>query len=315
VWAIPVGLAPTWYFQGIENMRRLATLDICGKAIWTIGIFMVVRSPRDGWKVLAVQTAIGTAVLILNVRRVYQLIPFRMPTLASTRSALKLGWTMFIYRSSSALNSAGNALILGFFVLPQVVGYYSGAERIMKAFVYTIWPINQAFYPRLSRLHHEADSDSSRMARISLIVMGVTGGLCGLAALVFAPMLVRVLLGKAFEPSLPVLRVFSIVLPLTALNFCLGLQFMLPLGMDRTFNRISIGSAALNLVAAVLLAPKFSAVGMAWAMVIAQTFALVCFCASLWRAKKLSIGFLRAPASLEMQNACEAVGVGSELVD
>jgi PST family polysaccharide transporter len=311
-WALPVAIAPTWYFQGIENMRTVAALDVGGKAISSIGIFLLVRTPDDGWKMLAIQAVICTVAVAVNMRRVYRQIPFRIPTLASTGKALRLGWTMFLYRSSTALNTAGNALILGVFVLPQVVGYYSAGERIMKAFVYMIWPINQAFYPRLARLHHQADAESSRMGRMSLIIMGVLGTLCGVTAFVFAPTLVRVLLGKAFGPSVPVLRVLSLVLPLTAFNFVLGLQFMLPLGMDRMFNSITIGSGLLNLAMAVLLAPKFSAAGVAWAMVISQGFALICFCVSLRRANQLSYSFLAASGGLRMQSASEVVQVGSE---
>jgi len=47
---------------------------------------------------------------------------------------------------------------------------------------------------------------------------------------------------------------------------------MLPLGMDRSFNAIVICSGVINVGLALLIAPRFQQIGMAWAAVTAESF-------------------------------------------
>ncbi len=86
----------------------------------------------------------------------------------------------------------------------------------------------------------------------------------------FAPQLVRILLGKGFEPATVVLRVFAILPPIVALRNVLGVHWMLPLDLDRPFNLIVLGAGVLNIGLAVLLAPRHMDVGMAWAATLSQ---------------------------------------------
>jgi O-antigen/teichoic acid export membrane protein len=53
-----------------------------------------------------------------------------------------------------------------------------------------------------------------------------------------------------------------------------GLQWLLPLGMDMQVNRVILRAGALNLILALVLAPRFFHIGMAWAVVSAE--GLVC---------------------------------------
>jgi PST family polysaccharide transporter len=102
--------------------------------------------------------------------------------------------------------------------------------------------------------------------------MGAGGVLLGLVAYLGAPFLVRILLGPMFDPTVPVLRVLALLLPLIAVSNVLGIQWMLPLGLDHVFNRIILAAGVLNLSLAYWLAPRFAEMGMAWAVVIAEGF-------------------------------------------
>ena len=91
----------------------------------------------------------------------------------------------------------------------------------------------------------------------------------------FAPILIHLLMGPGFEPAITVLRIFALLPPLLSITHSMGLQWLWPHGRDAEVNRIILSAGALNLVLAVLLAPRFAHVGMAWAVVCAEAFA--CF--------------------------------------
>lgn len=270
LWGVAQGSSFGWYLMGMERMRQAALLDTGTRVLATAGIFVLVRAPGDASLVLLLQAAAGFLAFGGGWFVVRREAPFCMPGPRATRDALRMGWSMFVFRASAGLYTAGNAFILGLFAPPQVVGYYAGAEKIGRAIIGLLGPAGQALYPRVSRLVGHARTQALRMVRLGLAAMGLGGVLLGIAAFLGAPVLVRLLLGPGFEPAVAVLRVLALIPPLAAVSNVLGIQWMLPLGLDRPFTRIIIGAGLLNVALAVWLAPSLGGMGMAWAVVAAE---------------------------------------------
>lgn len=271
-WALALAFSPMWYFQGMERMRFVAALDVIAKTVSLVSILLLVQTPGDAWKV---PTLMGLASLVstfIGLVTAYREVPFRFPSIRGIANVLQIGWSMFLFRSAVSLYTVGNTFILGLFAPPQIVGYYAGAEKISKAFVGLLGPVSQALYPRLSHLVQESRAEAARIARVGVQIMGLGGLLMGIIVFILAPLLVRLLLGLGYEPVVSVLRMLALLPPLIALSNVLGIQWMLPLGLDRPFNVIIISAGLLNLVLAVILAPFFTHMGMALAVVISETF-------------------------------------------
>ena len=275
LWGVAQGSSFGWYLMGMERMRQAALLDTGTRVLATAGIFVLVRAPEDAALVLLLQAAAGFLAFGGGWFMVRREAPVRWPGRQATQDALRMGWSMFAFRASAGLYTAGNAFILGLFAPPQVVGYYAGAEKIGRAIIGLLGPAGQALYPRVSHLAGFARTQALRMVRLGLAAMGLGGVLLGIAAFLAAPVLVRLLLGPGFEPAAAVLRVLALVPPLAAISNVLGIQWMLPLGLDRPFTRIVIGAGLLNVALAVWLAPSLGGMGMAWAVVAAEAFAAV----------------------------------------
>ena len=95
------------------------------------------------------------------------------------------------------------------------------------------------------------------------------GGLLALAA----PFLVELLFGKAYEASARVLQVLALLLPVVAFGYSLSMQYMFPRQMDQEVMYSVASAGLLNLLLAVLLAPRLGALGMAIAVVLAEAWA------------------------------------------
>ena len=182
---------------------------------------------------------------------------------------------MFVFRSGESLYGVQNAFILGLFASPVHVGYFASAEKISKAMFGLLNPIREALYPRLSNMAHRSPGEAAKLARIGVAIM-VTGGFV-LAAALFAgaPLFIRLLMGEAFAPAVTVLRILSILPILLSITHSAGLQWLIPLGLDGAVNRIILQAGALNILLAVVLAPRFTQNGMACGVVCAEAF--VCF--------------------------------------
>lgn len=292
-----LGLNPMWYFQGKERMQIVASLDVASRTAAAAGVFVFVHRPSDAWRVLALQaaaslvsTTVGLAMAYREVRRV------RMNP-NSIIKALRTGWTMFLFRSSAMLYTSGNSFLLGLFAPPIVVGYFAGAEKIAKAFMGMFNPFNQALYPRLNRLLHERPDRAARLFRANAVVVGVGGVVLGAAVFLAAPMLVRILLGHELAPAVPVLRLLSVLPLLIGLNTVLCTQWMAPRGLDATINWIIAGAGVVNIVLACIFAPRFQAMGMASAVIVAESWVFLASLFVLYRQStaKLELSALALP--------------------
>lgn len=282
-WAIAQSFSMLWYYQGFERMRLVAVLDVVGKAAATAGIFIIVRHPGDGWKVLVLQGSGSLISVIIATALVYREIPIRLPAWGLVRDTLRMGWSMFLFRSSMSLYGAGNAFILGLFASPEAVGIYAGAERLARALMGLLAPIHQSLYPRISHLVQNNRPAANRLARFGMFLMSSTGLVLALAALLGAPWAVPLILGKSFGESIPVLQVMAALPLLDALGTMFGVLWMVPLGLDRQFNRVILSGGLINLILAVALAPHFAEIGMAAAVVGTEVFVVVALFAALRR--------------------------------
>jgi polysaccharide transporter, PST family len=285
IWGVCQGLNMLWFFQGLEEMKLASALEIAGRVFPNLSIFVLVHNPADGWKVIAAQ-CIGCAVAHgATVVLAYRRVGFCWPTLHSIRSALRLGSSTFVSRTVQGVAGSVNKLVLGAVSPAAMLGAFAGAEKITRGFQQGMWPVNQALYPNVAKQPQHRFADAMKTARLRMAFLGGLGLVFGLLIYLAAPLLVRAVLGEAYQQAIPILCVFSVWIPLTAMVTLITFQLVLPNQLDDAFNLVNLTSALVGIVAAVLLAPKFSAVGIAWSAVIAQLYTLLAFCAVLVRAR------------------------------
>jgi polysaccharide transporter, PST family len=152
----------------------------------------------------------------------------------------------------------------------QFVGFYAGAERIIKALQTMAEPISQAMFPQSSSM---ADQDRSKLARIvtaTSVAMTAAGLIGAILLYALAPLIIRIMLGPGYDPAVDVLRILAILLPVMGISMPLVMQWMIPLGMDRQLMWIAIGAGVFHIPLAIFLASRFQHVGVASAYAITE---------------------------------------------
>jgi len=284
LWGVCQGINMLWYFQGLERMRLASALEIGGKVVATLSIFVLVHKPEDGWKVMAAQCVGCVVAHGVTVVLAYREVGFRWPTASSVWQSLRLGGSMFLFRAVQSLAGSVNRLVLGSVAPVAALGEYAGAERITRVCQQGMWPVNQALYPAMTQQAQSDPRRARKTVRRSLIFLGGLGVVFGLILFTGAPLLVRLILGPAFQNSVPVLRVFALWIPLIALTTVIIFQLLLPNQLDHQFNFVNVTAVLTAIGLVILLTPKFGAIGIAWASVIAQIYTLAAFFVILQRA-------------------------------
>lgn len=275
VLGIGQGASLLWFFQGIRDPAPMA--------MWEVGCALVATVVVLAWStlsvggVLAVQAAgvwagvIAGSVLLSRRQKV------KAPERGFVGRALAVGAPLFVSRAVIVAYTGAGVLIVAALAGPVQAALYGVADRLVAASGSLMRPLAGLIAPRIAGLLVEDEAAAFRTARWTLALS--VGALAMLAAglTLGAPMLVTLLFGHGFTGAVEVLRLLAWVLPLVAISQVLGLHLMTPLKMDMRFALIvGIGCVA-TLGSAVLLAPKFGAVGMAWARILGEA-AVVAAC-------------------------------------
>jgi PST family polysaccharide transporter len=282
-------LFPQWLFQGLEQLKLVSILQIVARACAAAGIFLLVKSKDDLlWAVWLQSANIAFAGLLTIPSIVIALRGVRPPV--PTRSALiyqlREGWHIFI--SSLAANSytTSSVFILGMLLTPLAVGYYSVAEKLVRALLMMFGPIIQAIYPYISKMAHDDPARALAFNRKLLIGLGSLALLLAIALSLASGLLIRLLFGESFAPAIPVLATLAFTPLFIVLSNILGVQTMIPFGMKNLFSSVMVKAAFLNLLVFIPLALQFGPQGAASANVLVEAFVMIyLFMLLHWRGK------------------------------
>jgi PST family polysaccharide transporter len=298
LWGLSGGWSILWFFQGIQQVKMAGVLDITAKILGTAGLFVFVHSPQDNWKILALQGTLGVFSNTAAATLVYRRIPFLWPSRRFVSQAMREGWSMFLFKSSVIAMLSSNTFILGCFAPLERVGWYAAAEKISRSCWQLLSPLSQALYPEFSGLAQQEGNQSRRMAILCTAGTGIIGIALGLVLYCGAPLIVHILMGKRFLPSVGVLRLLAMLGPLVAMNSSLAFYWVFPAGLERGYTRLVLAAMAVDATLNAALASRYAETGTAVAVIVAE-IAMLAGALGLMR-NKFRFGFRKLRATITL---------------
>jgi PST family polysaccharide transporter len=266
-------LFPQWFFLGIEKMYWISVSTIAANAVFTAGIYLLVRRPSDYLIAAAVQAggklvagALGLAILFSTEH-----VRLKWPAWSQLRHRLVDGWHLFVSSAAATFYTSSNAVVLGLVCGMTQVGYFSAAYKIFAAAQMLVSPMCQAMYPHVCTL-----ADRSRQMAVDYLrkAMVVIGGLTfagGVVVILFAKVIVRIAMGPKYMPSILILQLMALTPFACAINNIYGTQGMLNFGMKPQYSRTIVLSAILSNILLVPLCYWFGAPGAAASALLTET--------------------------------------------
>lgn len=270
-------LFPIWFFQGIQQMRYITMINLIGR-FFTIGcIFILVKVPTDYIKAAfflsCTPLVAGTLSLLLIYNKFHGIL--RKPDVNDIMAVIKKSKQIFISNLSVNLYTSTDVIVLGLLTNNTIVGYYSGADKLIACIKRGISAINDAVYPYITRKFIESREAAFHFLRNQsrIYLMGGLAG--GVILLVAAPYVIPWLLGSKYISSVQPLQIMAFVPLVVSLSNIFGYEIMLPLGMENVYSRILICASVLNLVIISPLVLLFQASGASLAMLITELFVTI----------------------------------------
>ena len=268
---------PIWFFQGIQRMRYITIVNIIGRIFSVACIFYYVRDPSDyilaGFFQAIVPIIAGFCSWIILWKSYREV--FILPKYQDIKLVFIDAWEIFTSTIAINLYTASNIVFLGILTNNTVVGYFSGAQKIISSINGLISPITQAIYPYVSKLANNSKIDTLNFLRKVILVLGGGNLIGSILIFIFAEWIVDLLLGDGYEQSILLLRILSFLPFIISLSNIFGIQTMLVFGMKKQFNKILLSSAVINTIIVLPMIYFYQAIGVSISMTITEIFVTV----------------------------------------
>jgi PST family polysaccharide transporter len=269
-------LFPVWLFQGMERMKYITYINLVGRIVLTVAIFIFV-SGEDSYVVFVILNS-ATAVLVgiaslICALKVFN-IRFVVPSYAEIRKELIEGWYVFISSISIVLYTSSTTVILGLFTNNTVVGYFTGADKIRQAIQGLFTPVFQTLYPYVNKLAHDSREKALEFMRKEVLYFGLIGSFICLLVFINAEFLVGVILGKEYSASVVLLRILAFAPVLIIFGNILTVQCLLSLGLRRDFSIVYMVSSVAGVMAMILLTYLYGARGVSVSVICIESLVI-----------------------------------------
>jgi O-antigen/teichoic acid export membrane protein len=273
---------PSWFFQGMQDLRILALLSFLIKLCYAVLIFFFVNGEGDyilnNLFLSLSQVAIGIAAVIIAVKKYdISVAPLQK---ALIRSFLING--RFFFLSTLVINaySYTNTFLLGLLSTERETAYFNVVYRIIFAIQgLLLVPFNMAFFPYISASFSSNDyvnSDKKLLKACGLILL--TTFLCGIFLFFAAEPIVLFLFGKQFLESIPLLRMLAFIPMLMGLVNVFGFNGLMPVHQDKTFLYITIVGGCISISLNLILIPTYKSYAVACVWMLTEfTIGTLCF--------------------------------------
>lgn len=296
------GINLGWLFQGRHQFRTPIIIEVFGFALSLVLVLTIVRGPKDAVWVIASLLIAGVASSVIAYGLAITQLGWPRFKWTGIVALIRSSTMLFVYSSAPRLLTASSTYLLTLLSTPAQVGYFGAAERFAAIGLGLMGPAAQVFIPTITRQLSLGDAEGAHQTTRRGAVLLMSYGLiacCG--ALTLSPLVLPLILGASFAHSAHILQIFAWMFPFVAFNEFIAGYVLLPRRKDRLLASVGLGTAVLNILVALILAPRFGAVGLAFARVIGEATLSVILLAMMARLDLIRLipGFGRASITIK----------------
>lgn len=227
---------PTWYLQGMQQMDKMAWANFFTKLLGAVLVLALVRK-ASAYRLYPLLMSVASILVGIGAM-VYVIRHFQINRPAFSRQAMRevmqAGAPIFLNNVFVALYTTANMTILGIYAADDVIGYFSGAQRLIQALnMVVVMPVSMAVYPEISRRFAESKKEGVQFLKQVLLWAGSAAAVVSLLTFVSAPLMIRIMYGTGFAPSVDLLRWLAPIPFLVMIATLLTVQGLYGMGLQR----------------------------------------------------------------------------------
>ena len=266
-------LFPAFFFRGIEEMRIITIINVLAKVIFTISVFIIIKTPGD-YHYVPILNGLGFILsgclgFILSLKYV----SFMKPIFNEAISIAKESFSLFLSNLAVSFYTKINTLIVGIFISDSVAGVYSSMEKLVVATKSIYIPLYQALFPNIVV--------KDKITIVSIInkmkyYMGALGAIISFLIFLFAVDILNLIYNDEMITSYyMIFQILGLIGFLSSLNMLfVSLFFPAVKAFNQRLKILSMGGI-FNIILVITLVQYYSIYGVAISATISELFILI----------------------------------------
>ena len=267
----------TWYFQGLEEFKRIAIRNIIIKIFSVALIFLLVKQKSDLYvytAILSVSTLLCNICFYPTIGKYVKHIDFR--TLA-IRKHIKGSLVFFLPTIASVIMTSLDKTMIGAITRSEAEnGYYAQAYKIETLCMSLFSSLNLVMRSRMAYMFHNSQkNETAEMLGKSLRFVSLLAFPIAFGTIAITHNFVPWFFGDGYDKVTVLLPIFAIWLIFKSHSNCILEQYLTSSGRQNIATGIIWAAAILNIILNAVLIRLYQSVGAAVASMCAELLVLI----------------------------------------
>ena len=269
-------LGMNWLYSALEDYKYITIRSIIFKVVSLLLIILLIHSPGDYIKYMAIEVFAVSGSNILNFFHSRKYVQYKKFENYEIRKHIKAVLTFFATTLAISIYTNLDIIMLGSLVGDTQVGYYSSALKIRSAAGAFITVLSTILLPRLS--YYAANQKQNEfivLIKKSLVFAMITTFSLTTFFMLCATPSILLLSGPSFFNAGKVLFYLMPSVLFAGISNVTGTQLLVPYGRENALLISIISGAAVDFILNLFLIPRYCAVGAAISTSIAELLVLL----------------------------------------
>lgn len=261
-----------WFFQGMEEFKKIILRNIIIKFTSIILIFVLVKTPEDLSKyiwIYVLSTFLGSSAIIVYLKN--YIVKVKIKELNIKRH-MKPTIILLIPQIATQIYTVLDRVMIGNITGDMYeVGFYEQAQKIIKLLLTVLTSLGTIMLPRIANEFANGKNDNiQKYIKNSFNYIFFIGIPMIFGIISVSKEFVPIFYGDGYERVGILLNLLSILVLLSGMTDILGIQYLLPTKKQKQYNISIIIGAVTNVVLNIILIRHFRSVGACIATIIAE---------------------------------------------
>jgi len=267
---------PTWFLQGLENVKLIAILNVASKTIYLTGVFLTISKESDYVNVnlwWGLGMIISNSIIFVVVLRKYKL-HFNNINRAEIYNHLKSNFSIFYSQIFVSIHQYGPVILISYFANNLLAGQYRIVDQVISIFKTYVILFFNFVYPKIC---FQLDKNKKKGLKRWLIYNGINLIFVFIGMIIFFVFSYEII--SYFNPTnryvLSNLLQIAVFIPLIfAVSIALK-QLMLAFDLKKEYIVITIITVVLNIFTIIAILPIYKVFGVFYTLIATEIIIIV----------------------------------------
>ena len=264
----------SWFFQGIEQFKKIVFRNLLIKIINIICIFLFIKTKNDLLLYIIIYSFASLAGSLSLWLYLPKYIDFKYTILNIKEffKYLKILLIFFIPQIATKIYTLLDKVMIGVLVGDKnEVGYYEQSYKIILLTLTIITSLGTVIMPRVANYFSQQKyKNIDRIIDKSFSFVFMLGVPMCIGLIFSAKYLIPLYLGNGFERSITLLMALSPIIIIVGLSNITGIQILIPLKKQKEYNISVVFGAIFNIILNLILIMKYGAIGATVSTIISE---------------------------------------------